>query len=69
MSNDYFNAVYRKLGVLLTDDDLAGESMYQSLMPEVYERLDAAGLCSRRATAPRSCSRPGSPTARANRCR
>jgi arginyl-tRNA synthetase len=35
MSNDYFNLVYRQLGVLLTDDDLAGESMYQSLMPEV----------------------------------
>ena len=44
MSNDYFNPVYRKLGVLLTDDDLAGESMYQPLMPEAYERLEAAGL-------------------------
>ncbi len=46
MSNDYFNLVYRQLGVLLTDDDLAGESMYQSLMPEAYERLEAAGLVS-----------------------
>ena len=46
MSNDYFNLVYRKLGVLLTDDDLAGESMYQLLMPEAYERLDEAGLLS-----------------------
>jgi arginyl-tRNA synthetase len=44
MSNDYFNRVYHELGVLLTDDDLAGESKYQSLMPEVYERLDRAGL-------------------------
>ncbi len=44
MSNDYFNLVYRKLGVLLTDDDLAGESGYQALMPEVYERLEATGL-------------------------
>jgi arginyl-tRNA synthetase len=44
MSNDYFNLVYRRLGVLLTDDDLAGESKYESLMPEVYERLDQAGL-------------------------
>ena len=44
MSNDYFNLVYRKLGVLLTDDDLAGESKYESLMPEVYDRLDSAGL-------------------------
>ncbi len=46
MSNDYFNLVYRQLGVLLTDDDLAGESMYQQLMPEAYERLDQAGLLS-----------------------
>ncbi len=44
MSNDYFNLVYRKLDVLLTDDDLAGESKYESLMPEVYERLVGAGL-------------------------
>ena len=44
MSNEYFNLVYRKLGVLLTDDDLAGESMYQALMPEVYDRLERAGL-------------------------
>jgi arginyl-tRNA synthetase len=44
MSNEYFNLVYRKLGVLLTDDDLAGESMYQALMPEVYDRLEQAGL-------------------------
>ncbi len=44
MSNSYFDRVYSKLGVLLTDDDLAGESGYQSLMPEAYARLDAAGL-------------------------
>ena len=44
MSNDYFNRVYRQLGVLLTDGDLAGESKYQSLMPEVYDRLEKAGL-------------------------
>ena len=69
MSNEYFNLVYGKLGVLLTDDDLAGESGYQSLMPEVYERLEAAGPASRRATAPRSSSRPGSPIATTSRCR
>jgi len=43
-SNDYFNLVYSKLGVLLTDDDLAGESMYQALMPQAYDRLEAVGL-------------------------
>jgi len=44
MSNDYFNRVYNKLGVLLTDDDLAGESQYQSLMKGVHQRLEEQGL-------------------------
>lgn len=44
MSNDYFNTVYAKLDVLLTDADLAGESMYQPLMQGTIDRLDAAGL-------------------------
>jgi arginyl-tRNA synthetase len=44
MSNDYFDEVYRKLGVLLTDDDLVGESRYQKLMPDAYARLERAGL-------------------------
>ena len=40
----HWNDVYGKLGVLLTDDDIAGESRYDALMPEVLERLRAAGL-------------------------
>jgi arginyl-tRNA synthetase len=44
MSTAYFNEVYAKLGVLLTDDDLAGESIYQPLMARTVERLDDAGL-------------------------
>ncbi len=44
MSNDYFNQVYEKLGVLLTDDDLMGESKYQHLMQDTIDRLDDAGL-------------------------
>jgi arginyl-tRNA synthetase len=44
MSAAYFNRVYTELGVLLTDDDLAGESRYQPLMEGVYARLDDAGL-------------------------
>ncbi|WP_394937284.1 arginine--tRNA ligase [uncultured Ilumatobacter sp.] len=44
MSNAYFNRVYTKLDVLLTDDDLAGESRYQPLMEGVYGRLETAGL-------------------------
>ena len=43
-SAEHWNEVYAKLGVLLTDDDLAGESRYESLMPVVIDRLDAAGL-------------------------
>ena len=44
LSNQHFNTVYELLGVRLTDDDLAGESIYQPLMPEVIERLRAGGL-------------------------
>lgn len=44
MSTDYFNEVYAKLGVLLTDDDLAGESRYQPMMPGTLERLESSGL-------------------------
>jgi arginyl-tRNA synthetase len=44
MSTAYFNEVYTKLGVLLTDDDLMGESAYQPLMPGTVDRLEVAGL-------------------------
>ena len=44
MSTEYFNIVYSKLGVLLNDDDLAGESMYQPGMQATIDRLGAAGL-------------------------
>ncbi|MCU1386786.1 MAG: argS, partial [Ilumatobacteraceae bacterium] len=44
LSTKHFNAVYAKLGVLLTDDDIAGESMYNPLLPEVMDRLRDAGL-------------------------
>jgi arginyl-tRNA synthetase len=44
MSTAYFGAVYSKLGVLLTSDDLVGESFYQPLMGRTVERLNEAGL-------------------------
>jgi arginyl-tRNA synthetase len=44
LSMGHFNELYRKIGVLLTDDDLAGESTYNDLLPEVVERLRTAGL-------------------------
>ncbi len=40
----YFNEVYSMLGVLLTDDDIMGESSYQELLPEVVERLRDSGV-------------------------
>jgi arginyl-tRNA synthetase len=43
-SATHWNELYTKLGVLLTDADLAGESRYESLMPEVVDRLRDAGL-------------------------
>jgi arginyl-tRNA synthetase len=43
-STRHFNELYGKLGILLTDDDLAGESIYQPMMPEVLTRLEQAGL-------------------------
>jgi arginyl-tRNA synthetase len=43
-SAEHWNEVYGKLGVLLTDDDVAGESRYDALMPDVITRLAAKGL-------------------------
>ena len=40
----HFNDVYQMMGVLLTDDDLAGESKYEAALPEVVDMLAAAGL-------------------------
>ncbi|MDR0960648.1 MAG: arginine--tRNA ligase [Propionibacteriaceae bacterium] len=39
-----FNAAYARLGVLLTDDDLAGESIYNDALPKVATDLEAAGI-------------------------
>ena len=41
-STRHFNDLYGKLGILLTDADLVGESMYQGGMPAVIDRLDAS---------------------------
>ncbi len=40
----YFDEVYAKLGVLLTDDDLAGESFYNPMLHAVVADLESAGL-------------------------
>ncbi|WP_106402492.1 arginine--tRNA ligase [Actinocorallia populi] len=44
MSKAYFNKVYRQLDVTLTDADLAGESMYNDMLADVCDELEAKGL-------------------------
>ncbi|HEX7166963.1 MAG TPA: arginine--tRNA ligase [Acidimicrobiales bacterium] len=43
-STRYFNAVYDRLGVTLTDDDIVGESFYNPWLDEVARELEANGL-------------------------
>jgi arginyl-tRNA synthetase len=43
-SEQYFDKVYKRLDVLLTDDDIAGESFYNPMLPEVAAELEAKGL-------------------------
>ena len=40
----YFDRVYDELDVLLTDEDIVGESFYNPMLPAVVEDLDRAGL-------------------------
>ena len=40
----YFDAVYQRLGVTLTDDDIVGESFYNPWLAEVAAELEASGL-------------------------
>jgi arginyl-tRNA synthetase len=40
----YFDEVYAKLGVLLVDDDVVGESYYNDMLPDVVRDLEALGL-------------------------
>jgi arginyl-tRNA synthetase len=40
----YFDEVYTKLGVLLSDDDIVGESFYNPMLPGVVADLGALGL-------------------------
>jgi arginyl-tRNA synthetase len=44
LSEAQWQDVYAKLGVLLSVDDVVGESFYHELMPTVIERLGAGGL-------------------------
>ncbi len=44
LSKAYFNKVYSMLGVTLTDDDLAGESMYNDDLRAICDELEASGI-------------------------
>ncbi len=43
-SKRYFDAAYRRLGVTLTESDIAGESMYNPVLPGLVAELEARGL-------------------------
>jgi arginyl-tRNA synthetase len=43
-SRHYFSLVYSRLGVTLTDADLAGESTYNDELAQVCDELEAAGI-------------------------
>ncbi|MBB2914775.1 arginyl-tRNA synthetase [Streptosporangium becharense] len=40
----YFNKVYTQLEVTLTDDDIAGESMYNAMLAQVCDELQERGI-------------------------
>ncbi|MBO1029934.1 arginine--tRNA ligase [Tessaracoccus sp. SD287] len=44
ISKPAFNEAYRRLGVLLTDDDLAGESTYNDDLPVLVDELESSGV-------------------------
>ncbi|GAB47047.1 arginine--tRNA ligase [Mobilicoccus pelagius] len=44
LSKSYFNKVYAKLGVTLTDADLAGESTYNDMLPGICADLEDKGI-------------------------
>jgi arginyl-tRNA synthetase len=43
-SKQYYNAIYRRLGVTLTDDDLAPESFYNPMLASVCDELERDGI-------------------------
>jgi arginyl-tRNA synthetase len=44
LSKHYFNKIYVRLGVTLTDADLAGESTYNDRLAAICDELEAAGI-------------------------
>jgi len=46
ISKKHFNDNYERLGVLLRDEDLRGESFYNAMLPEVAAELEQRGIAS-----------------------
>jgi arginyl-tRNA synthetase len=44
ISKKYFNDIYGRLGVLLSDEDLRGESFYNAVLPEIAQELERRGI-------------------------
>lgn len=44
LSKAYFNRIYQRLDITLTDDDLAGESMYNDQLAAICDELQAKGI-------------------------
>ena len=44
LSKHYFNRIYARLAVTLTDDDLAGESTYNDRLASICEELEDSGI-------------------------
>ncbi|MGN6176000.1 MAG: arginine--tRNA ligase [Streptosporangiaceae bacterium] len=43
-SKQYYNTIYRRLGITLTDDNLAPESFYNSMLASVCDELERDGI-------------------------
>ena len=43
-SKHYYNMIYQRLGITLTDDDLAPESFYNSMLASVCDELERDGI-------------------------
>jgi arginyl-tRNA synthetase len=43
-SRRYFDGIYRRLGVLLVDEDVRGESFYNPMLPEIASDLETRGV-------------------------
>ena len=44
LSTSYFNAIYAALDITLADEDLAGESSYNEVLPGICDDLEAMGI-------------------------